>query len=51
VARRGGGGGLQISWIFVLVPCSHHVLQDPQTIPQPVPDSTTLLYHNLCQNP
>jgi len=43
---RGGEGaaGLQISWILVFVPCSHHVLQGPQTIPQPVPDSTTLFY-------
>jgi len=45
------GGGVQISWIFVFVPCSHHVLQVPKTISQRVPDNTTLLYHNLCQKP
>jgi hypothetical protein len=47
----GAGGGLQISWNFVFVACSHHVLQVPKTIPQHVPDGTTLLYHKLCQKP
>jgi len=49
--RDGGGGGPQISWIFEFVPCSHHVLPVPQTIPQHVLNSSKLLYDNLCQKP
>jgi hypothetical protein len=43
-----GSGGFKFLGIFVFVLCSHHVLQVPKTIPQPVPDRSTLLYHNLC---
>jgi len=46
-----GGGAIQISWVFESVPCSHHVLQVPQTISQHVLNSSNLLYDNLCQKP